>query len=1162
MPLISPEATPPGNIGHTSLYIPLLAYAAGVIFLALAGYQTFRQIENLIQQEKLNDLNAIAAMKTKQIVSWRESQLRRGEALSRTTLLPSEFEQWLREGAPANTRRQKIAQMVSSSQQVYGYRLVSLIDRQGAVRLASNGDTVLGKEEIELARQAMKEGKTILSDIHNDSVDGKADIDLVAPLIVHDENRSRVVGAAILKINPGNFLYPLIRVWPTHSSTAETLLVRQEGKNFLYLNELRHRKDKALTLRLPVDTPNLPPGMFLRGKLDPLNSVDYRGVPVVASVSRIPGTTWLMVAKIDKAELFAPIRQIKHWSVAVGLVFLGGCGVSFFVWFQSIQVRYRHLKTQRDAAIHNGLMLKHFEYLTQYANDIILVADDNGRITEANDRAVSAYGYTRDELRQMQIWDLRPSTDDLSAFHEQISHFRESGGLTFETTNRRKDGSIFPVEISARAIELEGVNYLQGIIRDITERKAAEQRIARLNDLYATISQTDSAIVRIKNQAALLQEICRIVVEHGHFRLAWVGLTDTEHGCIKPVASSGLATGYLDGLIIPIDAEKAEGQGPTGSALHQGKTVICNDFQADPRTLPWHDNARKYGLCSSASWPLRQAGKTMGALNLYAGETNYFDDEMVQLLSSVSQDISFALDNLAMEETLRQSADELRKYAERVEDLYNNAPCGYHSLDKNGVIVQINHTELQWLGYAREEMVGKMNIRDLHTARSRQTLQQNWNLFKEKGYINDLAFEFIRKDGSVLPVMVNGTAIYGQDGEFVMSRSSVFDDSARRLAEESLRESEARFRAMADNAPIIIWMADAQGAQDYSGCGFFNQRWHDFTGLTLAQTQGQNWLERVHPDDRMRSLKTYQEAFRLREPFEHEFRLMRHDTEYRWILDSGVPRYAEDGLSENGKFIGFIGTCIDITEQKNSEAMRGEIERAGRLNIAVEMASGLAHELSQPLSAANNYLTGCLHRMKDAEWDKEKLRMALELTHKQTERAGSIINHLKNLIRKQGHERLMTDINALIRDMLDFLGHEIKQRGILVVMTLSPLPLVLVNKVEIEQVLINLFKNAIEAMRGAPGAELRIVTADLRDAGQIQVTVGDNGRGISSAELATIFNPFHTSKTDGLGLGLAICRSLVENHGGRIWVDAQLGFGAEFNFTLPCEATHEPEFLG
>jgi two-component system sensor histidine kinase DctS len=287
------------------------------------------------------------------------------------------------------------------------------------------------------------------------------------------------------------------------------------------------------------------------------------------------------------------------------------------------------------------------------------------------------------------------------------------------------------------------------------------------------------------------------------------------------------------------------------------------------------------------------------------------------------------------------------------------------------------------------------------------------------------------------------------------------------------------------------------------------------------------------------------------QPFKLEYRLRRHDGIYRWMLDSGVPRFTEEG-----DFSGYIGTCVDITEQKQFETIREKMEHVGRLNIAGEMASSMAHELSQPLTACNNYLDGCLRRMEESDWNRENLHKAVQLAHKQAERAGKIINHLKEMVRKQGHERVLIDVNQLARDVVTFLEDEIKRQGISVHMVLFPMPKVMACKVEIEQVLLNLCKNAIESMRSRPQRELRLSTGVV-ESGEILVTVSDSGSGIPAGAMESLFNPFQSSKQDGLGLGLAICRSFIENHGGRIWVDTQRESGAEFYFTLPIGAEHE-----
>jgi nitrogen-specific signal transduction histidine kinase len=189
------------------------------------------------------------------------------------------------------------------------------------------------------------------------------------------------------------------------------------------------------------------------------------------------------------------------------------------------------------------------------------------------------------------------------------------------------------------------------------------------------------------------------------------------------------------------------------------------------------------------------------------------------------------------------------------------------------------------------------------------------------------------------------------------------------------------------------------------------------------------------------------------------------------MMDSGVPRFT----AENS-FLGLIGNCVDITDHKLFEEIRAEMEHVGRLNIAGEMASSLAHELSQPLSAANNYLDACLRRLEGENWDKEGLHKSIRQAYVQTERAGAMINHLKNLVRKQKQECSMLEVNALIKDTVGFLDYELQHHYVQLALELDALPPVLANRVELEQVLINLIKNAIDAMEAAPLRKLRITT--------------------------------------------------------------------------------------
>ncbi|MBI5889600.1 MAG: PAS domain S-box protein [Nitrosomonadales bacterium] len=1190
-------------------FFPLLVYAAVAALVATVYLSAFRQIESLILQEKFNYLGATAEDKAGQIAAWRDTQKRTGESLSNNSILAAGFEQWLREGTPPDGRQRMLRQKLEELQHVNGYKTLALLDRQGAVRLSISGMAALDAEDTLLARQAMERREAVFSDLHRDD-NKNIDIDLVAPLLVS----GRVVGAALLQIDPSSFLYPLTQAWPIPSASGETLLVRQDGNDALFLNELRHQKNSALTLRIPLTTPKLPSALAFKGVLRTADAIDYRGVAVVAEMRRVPGTSWIVISKIDRDELFNPVAQLEKWSAGIGMLYVAIGGLLVLALLHGQKVQNRFLQAQRDAAVERAMLVKHFELLTKYANDIIVVADEAGAIVEANERAETAYGYTREELLGMRVPDLRDPDEDPAVFAGQLQRLREAGELRYETRSRRKDGTVFPVEVSARVITVEGVKFMQGIIRDISERKRAEAVLRKseglLNESQQMAHIGSWELDLVNNILYWTEENYRIFeIDRELFGASYEAFLNTIH---------------------PDDRALVD-EAYTGSVKNRTPYTIVH-------RLLFPDGRIKYvrewceTFYDAAGQPLRSVGTT--------------------------QDI-----------TEQQFASEAqRKAAAEIEDLYNQAPCGYHSLDSSGVIVQINDTELQWLGYAREEAIG-MNFADMLTPASLEVFRSNYPGFKQRGFVHDLEYELVRKDGTTFYVSLNATAVFNAAGQYAMSRSTLFDISARKRADEELRlhgailsqmeegvalvradaatvvyvnpklekmfgyppgemigmhvsrlnapvakspeemareiiaalqdrgkwdgeivnqrkdgtpfwchasvttfehhsygtvwvsthediterrqvekkleESEERFRTMANNAPIMIWMADAQGRTDYRGSDFFNQRWHDFTGLPRERAQGRDWLDIVHPDDGERCLEAYATAFRNMRPFKQEYRLRRHDGVFRWVQDSGVPRFTEEG-----RFLGLIGTCLDVTDHKLFEEIREEMEHVGRLNIAGEMASSLAHELSQPLSAANNYLDASLRRMEESNWDKGNLQRSVRLAYAQTERAGAIVSHLKNLVRKQKQERSMLDVNALIRDTVGFMDYELHQHFIRFALELSALPPVLANRVGVEQVLINLVKNAIDSMQSTPRRELRIATRVIAS-GAVLVSVRDTGKGIAADELDKIFNLFQTSKKEGLGLGLPICRSLVESYGGQIWAEQNGDGGAEFNFTLP-----------
>lgn len=511
--------------------------------------------------------------------------------------------------------------------------------------------------------------------------------------------------------------------------------------------------------------------------------------------------------------------------------------------------------------------------------------------------------------------------------------------------------------------------------------------------------------------------------------------------------------------------------------------------------------------------------------------------------------------------------------------------------------------------------------------------------------------------------------------------------SVASLATQPVEGLDQRFFEVMDTAPVMIWMSGSDKL-----CIWFNRPWLNFTGRTMDQERGNGWLEGVHGDDYKRCLEIYRSSFDVRRPFRMQYRLRRHDGEYRWIDDSGIPRYAD-----NGSFLGYMGSGIDIhearqietellqtkamlesqiaeraiqeahlrsilatvpdamvvidergiiqsfsvaaerlfgytpedvigknikilmpspyredhdgylerylrtgerriigigrvvvgerkdgstfpmelavgemkssdrwfftgfirdlTERQKTEArlqeLQSELVHISRLTAMGEMASTLAHELNQPLSAIANYHKG-LRRLLEKSSDERSVMMrdAMDQAAEQALRAGQIIRRLRDFVSRGESERRVEGIKKLIEEANALALVGAKDQGVRVTFRFDPaIEQVLADRVQIQQVLLNLMRNAVEAMQDCDKRELVVSTASAAD-NMIAIRVADTGSGIAPEMAPQLFQPFATTKRHGMGVGLSISRTIVEAHGGRIWVEPNPGGGTVFHFTL------------
>jgi PAS domain S-box-containing protein len=358
---------------------------------------------------------------------------------------------------------------------------------------------------------------------------------------------------------------------------------------------------------------------------------------------------------------------------------------------------------------------------------------------------------------------------------------------------------------------------------------------------------------------------------------------------------------------------------------------------------------------------------------------------------------------------------------------------------------------------------------------------------------------------------------------------------------------DARFSDVMDAAPVMIWMSGTD-----KGCVWFNRPWLTFTGRSLAQEMGHGWSEGVHRDDFERCIELYTSHFDARKDFRMQYRLRRHDGVYRWIDDTGIPRY-----SREGDFIGYIGSCIDIHEYREMQSeLRHHLLENAELNRqadAAMLAGAIAHEMNQPLAAIVSNGSAGLRWLDRETPNVERAKATLNNIVQAGQRAGEIVESLWAISKKENQTRAPVSLNTLIRDVLllvetDLQGHHIAVRATLD----ETIPEVLADRVQLQQVLLNLINNAVEAMDSVDTNSRLLHVGTERDESQnIVVTVQDSGPGIDPQNIRRIFDRFFTTKTQGMGMGLAICRSIVEAHNGRLWAEASPQQGSLFRLSLP-----------
>jgi PAS domain S-box-containing protein len=467
-----------------------------------------------------------------------------------------------------------------------------------------------------------------------------------------------------------------------------------------------------------------------------------------------------------------------------------------------------------------------------------------------------------------------------------------------------------------------------------------------------------------------------------------------------------------------------------------------------------------------------------------------------------------------------------------------------------GVIFEANEAFLRMVQYGREDLVsGRVRWTDLTPAEWRERSERAVAELNSCGTFQPFEKEYFRKDGSRVPVLIGGALFQEGGNEGV---AFVLDLSEQKRAEEALRNSEAYLAEAQRLSQTGSWAWNAD-----QGITYWSEECYRVLGFDPKDglPRAEEFFQRIHPDDQPRFMELVDTGIREKAEWEADYRIVHPGGPVRDIHVVCHPV-----LSTSGYLVEFVGTVIDVTERRRTEQERSRLRQleadlahTNRVSTLGEMAASLAHEIKQPIAAAITSANTCIEWLAHEPPNLDRARAAAARIDKYGNRAAEIIDRIRSLYKKSPPKRDWADVNGIIEEMLPLLkGEETRYSIAMRTELAAELPKIMADRVQLQQVFMNLMLNAIEAMKDS-GGELT-VKSQLRD-GELQFSVSDTGVGLPTEEVDQIFSAFFTTKPQGSGMGLAISRSIVESHGGQLWATANDGRGATFHFTLPTHMT-------
>jgi PAS domain S-box-containing protein len=674
---------------------------------------------------------------------------------------------------------------------------------------------------------------------------------------------------------------------------------------------------------------------------------------------------------------------------------------------------------------------------------------------------------------------------------------------------------------------------------DIEDRKRAEALLAAEKRLLEMVARGDSL-------AQILDSLCRLVEGQAYDVFASILLLDSTGKRLWHGGAPSLPKAYNDvvnGIAI------GPSVGSCGTAAFLGKQVIVSNIATDPLWQDFREIALAHSLRACWSTPIFSGeGKVIGTFAMYYREPRSPSPRDQEIIGQITHLAGVAIQRKLAEDALRRSEESLLE-AQKL----SHTGSWRHDVASGAIVVSPEIYRIHDIGPSDDPSNTESFFSKFHPEDRKRVVDLFERAEAEKTEFQ-VDYRIVLPDRTIKHLHTIGRPILNESGELVEFVGTAMDVTAAKRAEEALRRSEGylaeaqrlshtgSWARVAATGEMSYWSEEC-----YQVLGFEPQR-----GLPRFET----FLQRVHPDDQAKVREIAEIARREKVDYETDYRIIHPGGEIRDIHVVAHPVF-----SPSGDLVEFVGTVMDVTERKRAEEererlreARADLARVNRVTTMGELTASLAHEVNQPIAAAVTNANSCIHWLAGNLPNVDKARAAAMRIVKDGTRAAEIITRIRLLFQKGAPQWQLVDVNGIIGEMIGMLHGEAARHSILVRTELAPdLPQFMGDRVQLQQVMMNLMINAIDAMKAANGTRELAIKSQRQENEHLLVSVSDTGMGLPPGQIEQIFNAFFTTKPNGTGMGLRICRSIVESHGGRLWADNNSPRGAKFCFNLPTQ---------